>query len=959
VNPVRILEARAANLRAEMEAGRGGDSLFAFPVSLEPNFAPFHHQGGTRRVGLKSVRTEVPRGAKSIQLSFLRVRPSPEEEFSHDIGQQLLVSLSPGQPVAFEIAGSQGRTFVQFAAAQPEMEVVSRQVAAHYPSSELTPVQDLLHAPGGVLSSARTYRLRSSHLFPMRQVHVKEAYIALLGLLAGLGTGQCAVFQVLFTRPRGDWRANILEISHDPWDPVRSAFVDLPQLPRAAVHKVETPLFAVAVRLAASSSALLGRLEGSFLAQFEGGENGLVPIDQEYPVESILDRTTRHHGMILNAAELADLVHLPDPTQLPDSFERATTTAAPPPLATRDILVPLGINRHGGIDTQVGVAGNWLTRHVAEFGGTGYGKTTSFKAFFAAIVQSGHGLAFLDPAGDAAEEFLDLIPEHRVEDVVYFNPGNREWPPGLNVLESSERDQEMLADELMVGLERLFRGSSEFGPRMRWILRQALRTLLASEGEKTLRDVPRLLADESYRRDVLKTVADPDLEWFWKSHASFPTSVIDPVLNRLSAFLDRPTIRNIVSQPNRIDFPEILREGKIFICNLSKGILGEQHSALLGSFILSKLQLTTMARAQVPPPERTLFVVIVDEFHNYAGTGSDTTSIRSFLSEARKYGVALVTATQFTAQLDRDVLTAILGNVGTLICLRSGMADSQMLQRELGRFTADDLLNLDTGQALVRLGRAASTFNVDIVPPPAPPRSFRDDIVSLSRQRYCRPRSEVEAALSRTSEGLALKGPSEAALEPDEMAFLQRIAAHSEETVTAICNALGFSGSGGSRVRRRLKQHGFVSEVDTRLGRRGRRATFAVPTAKGYQALGERPPKGRGGPLHKHFTEVVARWAEVKGYSVAREHRLDSGWVDLHLERDGQATAVELSVTSTAERELANLHKCLMAGYGRIVILFLDESARQSCQDLATTTVALPEHTTVEVGSLNDFHRLL
>ena len=156
------------------------------------------------------------------------------------------------------------------------------------------------------------------------------------------------------------------------------------------------------------------------------------------------------------------------------------------------------------------------------------------------------GFAFLDPAGDAAEEILQLIPEHRIGDILYFNPGDREYPPALNVLESSEQEHEMLAAELMIGLKRIFHGHAEFGPRMEWITRQAIRTLLASDGEKTLRDVPRLLSDENYREGVLKTVGDPDLLWFWKTRAPFPASVIDPILNRLSAFLDRPTIRNIV-----------------------------------------------------------------------------------------------------------------------------------------------------------------------------------------------------------------------------------------------------------------------------------------------------------------------------------------------------------------------------------------------------------------------------
>jgi len=404
-----------------------------------------------------------------------------------------------------------------------------------------------------------------------------------------------------------------------------------------------------------------------------------------------------------------------------------------------------------------------------------------------------------------------------------------------------------------------------------------------------------------------------------------------------------------------------MREGKILICNLSKGLLGEEHSALLGSFILCKLQLATMARAEMPTSERKLFCILVDEFQNYAASGMDTSSIRSFLSEARKYGAALVTATQFTSQLDRDVITAIFGSVGTMICLRCGVADAQMLQRELGTFKADDLLNLETGQALVRIGRAASTFNVDIAAPSLPGHSFRDQIVQMSRDRYCRRRTDVESSMEGKvqDEQQESEAPQRDLVKPDEIAFLERAAHHPEDTITTVCADLGLSGSRAARIRNALAESGLLVEIDTRLGQMGRRAKYAVPTFEGYRHLGEKPPGGRGGPIHKHFTDVIGRWAAQKGYDVLKEHGLPGGWVDLHLGRDGQETAVEISVTSTVEREMNNLAKCLEAGYSRVVILFLDRSMPEDFRDRVKESLGDEERKKVEVGCLDEFHRLL
>ncbi|MBI4295203.1 MAG: type IV secretion system DNA-binding domain-containing protein [Chloroflexi bacterium] len=893
-------------------------------------------------------------------LSFLRLRPSADDEYTWALAEQLLVALSPRQPLAFEVIGRHAGVALQVAGASEDIGAALRQTCAHYSLAEVSEDTDLLSNAANRIRYARGYCLRDSHLFTIKITQPVEPYSALLGALDGLAEDEIACLQILFVPVRHDWATNILNLSRDPWDPTKSPFIDLPQLPKVAEQKVAKPLFAVTLRLAASSRDLVDRLETSFLSQYGSQENGFLHVDRNYPLESILGRLTNNRGMVLNAAELAVLAHIPSPKAVPDNLEVAVTSASPPELATEDTLVNLGTNRHRGVEQQVGIPGRWLTRHVATFGATGYGKTTLLKRFLS-IVEKGYGLAFLDPAGDAASEFLDLIPEGRVKDVVYFNPGDRQFPPSLNVLKSSHREAEMLVAELMVALKRIFQGHAEFGPRMEWIARQGLNTLVASEGEKTLRDLPRLLADEAYREEVLKTVKDPDLQWFWRSRAPFNASVIDPILNRLSAFLDRPSIRNIVSQSNLIDFDEILQQGKIFICNLAKGVLGEEHAALLGSFILSKLQLATMARAELPPSERRLFVIVVDEFQNYASPSSDSASIQSFLSEARKFGVALVTATQFTSQLDRDVTTAIFGNVGTLICLRSGVVDAQVLQRELGVFTADDLLNLETGQALVRMGRASSAFNVVIAPPVSPKQSFKDQIIQLSRERYCRPRLQVEQAIQqppqpkRDSEQVA-----QSSLEPDEAAFLGRAAAQPEEAVTALSRALGFGSFRAARVRDALEKRGLVVEVDTRLGEKGKRAKYVVPTMKGYQALGQKPPRGRGGPVHRYFMEVIARWGRDKGYQADTEHHLDGGaWVDVHLERDGKTIAVEVAITSTPERELNGAETRLAAGYSRVVVFFLDDDVFESCRGLLEKRFPEQERTKVTLGKLSEFHKVI
>lgn len=951
-------------MRRELDRGRGDSKIWPFPVSLEPPFTPFSPE----RLRAPSKRLAEPPSPKpytpvsASDMKSLKIKLSADDEYSSGISEQLLLAFSPQFPLSFEMIGRNGRVSLQLVAATMDVENISRQLSSHYPKAQVSQGSDLLRVGPHTRLVARSYRLRESPIFCIRAKHDTETYTALIGILSELGTEQFGMFQALFQPVHSPHRDNILKVTHDPYDPSKGAFVDLPDLPKKARKKLEGPLFAVSFRIAGSDDAMLARMEGGFLSQFESEDNRLIPITRSYPIDAILGRYTRNAGMLLNSQELAAMVHLPNPDNLAaGKLEMATTTAMAPPLADRQ-LIYLGLNRHQGKETPVGISADWITRHVAIFGSTGYGKTTLIIRIFIQLMEQGYGFAFIDPAGDAAEEILDLVPEHRVEDVIYFDPGDREFPPALNVLESSGQDREMLTAELMICLKRIFHGHSEFGPRMEWILRQAILTLLASEGEKTLRDIPRLLADDSYREDVLKTVSDPDILWFWRSRAPFAPSVIDPILNRLSAFLDRPTIRNIVSQNNLIDFHKILQEGKILICNLSKGILGEEHSSLLGSFILSKLQLATMARAQIAPKDRKLFVIAVDEFQNYARGGSDTSSIRNFLSESRKYATAFISSTQFTSQLDRDVLTAIYGNVGTLVCFRCGMVDAQLLQRELGIFTDEDLLNLQTGQVVVRMGRASSTFNVDIDAASLLTHSNKNQILQLNRERYRGRRDEVEATFLE----VVPHGASETeiqyqiTIEPDELAFLERVALHPGEAVTAACRALGMGGYRIMRVRRALIDHGLIIEVDTRLGQRGKRAKYAIPTSAGYQAIGQRPPKGRGGPVHKHFVQIISSWAEEKGYGVTVERSLNSGgWVDLHLELNGNTLAIEISISSTPEREIKNITKCLEGGYSRVVVLFLDKVTYETCQGQLSDNFGDGDLKKIELGELNDFRRVL
>ena len=993
---MRIVEAIAEMLREEMDRGRGGDAVLPFPVRLEPRFTPFHHNHrptGPRPPTESSVvlrEDVIPLGDRR----FLRVKVSTRDKYLPDLSEQLILAFKSRHPISFEVIGGERASF-QFVVSEQDANHVTSQLRAHYPGAEIINDTDLIARRDGLNLFARSYRLRDSHLFQIKTNPQPEGLMPLAGILAGISNGETALLQVLFQQVQQPWHENILTVASDPWDSSKSSYVDLPELPRKAKSKIERPLIAANVRLAASTPELLQRLEGSFLSQFESGENGLVPLADSYPQEAVVGRFTQTPGMLLNVRELAALVHFPDPSMLAENVETARFSAPAPKLATQDILATFGWNAYRGAKTLVGISEEQITRHVAILGGTGTGKTNLMKTAFASLLDQGYGMAVLDPKGDLAQGFLDMVPEHRLKDVVWFDPTDREFPPALNVMNSSaDLTNEDITAELMLGLKRLFRGSSEFGPRMEWILRTAVRTLLDSQGEKTLCDISRFLEDASYRTTVLASVNDRTLREFWQRR-NLSRNVIDPVLNRLSSFVDRPSIRDVVCQPNLIDFRQIMRDKKIFIANLEKGRL-QDAAFIIGSFILSRLQLAAMAR---PADERTLFPVLVDEFHVYAGQGMDTESIETFLSETRSYRAPLVVSTQYLGRLNRGVIAALFGNLGTQVCMHMGQIDAVLLQRELGKFSAEDLMNLGIGEAVIRMGSAKDTFNAEI--PLAEVRvSNRAAIIERSRERYCRTRDEVEKLLNPDSDpdvwhatadepgeagggeehrqesispnheqeekpivpaAPVVAGPEKEGTQESRgnltsvykelVVYLEHIAEHPFLPALQRDTYLNLSRYKGSLIRRQLIDAGYVKPHKVGTGARSGQLVLQEITGTGYELLNSmkirvRKPQGRGGFLHKYYCYKLKEFAEATwdGSVVQLEDGTMGKYADVTVrmptgseEDTGSVIAFEVFMTGEA-KEIRGIAKGIEV-FARVVVCAENRSALDSLKRKAVETL--------------------
>lgn len=410
-------------------------------------------------------------------------------------------------------------------------------------------------------------------------------------------------------------------------------------------------------------------------------------------------------------------------------------------------------NYHG-FRKRFGIKIDDRRRHMYLVGKTGMGKTTVLENMIINDLNAGHGLALVDPHGDLVEKILDFIPNNRMNDVVYFNPGDMDYPVGFNVLEAVDVTQRhLVASGLMGVFTKIWEGV--WSARMEYILNNTILALLEYPGS-TMLGIARMLVDRSFRTRVLTKVTDPIVKGFWidefaNYNDKFRNEAVAPIQNKVGQFLSSSIIRNIVGQPkSTIDLREIMDSKKILLMNLAKGRIGEDNSSLLGAMMITRLQLAAMSRVDIPEEDRKDFFLYVDEFQNFA-----TESFANILSEARKYRLDLTIAHQYIEQLDEKVAPAVFGNVGTIISFRVGGADGEFLEKEyFPTFTQVDLVNLPKYEVYLKLmidGVASEPFSATTLPPVGGKTDNREKAIAVSRERYSLPRKEIEEKILRWS----------------------------------------------------------------------------------------------------------------------------------------------------------------------------------------------------------------
>jgi hypothetical protein len=759
--------------------------------------------------------------------------------------------------MSFEIISHEGLVHYYTVVPVTMLDLVKQAVAAAYPSARLEEVEDRnIFNPAGRMTGTigGEFTLKKDFAYPIAtyEESKRDAARAMLNALSAATREDGLGVQILVRPAVEGWRKVAVDVANkirkdkgiksgfsslNPrdimgalWKPpeaheskpeekqlnsVEQGTVD------AIEEKTRHPGYETLIRVVASSTtaersqALLNNIVAAFSLFDSTSNNGFKfsiakNIDEFVTAYIFRFFPQEVNQNVLNTVELATVFHLPDQTSIPTSqVQRQMAKQVDGPTQVMDEGFLLGYNEFRGVKKPIRLATNDRRRHSYIIGQTGTGKSGFLENLAYQDMLDGRGFAFIDPHGDSAEKLLGMVPKERVEDVIYFSPGDMENPVGLNLFEFTDKDQrDFLIQETIAMLYRLYDPGHTgiIGPRFESWFRNAALTIMSDPNGSNFLDVQQVFTDQAFADEKIKYVQDRTVLDFWNkemaqtSEAS-KSEMLGWFTSKFGAFLTNEMMRNIIGQnKSGFDMRSIMDGKKILLVNLSKGRLGELNSQLLGMIFVMKFNAAAMSRADIPEEQRLDFTLYVDEFQNFA-----TDSFATILSEARKYRLSLVLANQFMTQLTDQIREAILGNIGTVISGRIGVTDAEILQKKYSpTFDAEDLTRLPNFQTIASIminNVPSAAFSMTLVPPMGESNpQLRDALKKLSSAKYGRPRAEVEKEIfERLGAGDAAKKAKMDALKQAQQERLQAMQQNATtQPGTAPQPAAAAPGAGGS-----------------------------------------------------------------------------------------------------------------------------------------------------------------
>jgi len=325
-----------------------------------------------------------------------------------------------------------------------------------------------------------------------------------------------------------------------------------------------------------------------------------------------------------------------------------------------------------------------LFRHRAVFGVTGYGKSTLLTNDARQLIESGAGLCFIDPKGDDARRLMKIMPEHRLDDVVWIEPGaTGDYLSGFNFI-SLNMDPEDDAynaalASLVEDLKKMLAANDDYwGPRMDRVA-QSIITGMNLYNSQTPDDAPEMnfvdmyyvLKSEASRHEFTARLKEAGMRFItphMETVAEMPEDDLEPLLGRFLPWIQNPVARRMIGfRSGGVSIPDAIDNDKIIIVRM--GSEPRELKRMLGMAVIRRVWSHIRGRATESEHQRSPFYLFADEFDNLA-LADDT--IPAMISESRSYRLAMTLANQYPAQLPSNVVDAITTNCDTIMSFNPG-----------------------------------------------------------------------------------------------------------------------------------------------------------------------------------------------------------------------------------------------------------------------------------------------
>lgn len=708
------------------------------------------------------------------------------EKKQEKIFQELLINLQntvKNVPVSLEIFGYEQYSYFFFAVPDDLFETVEGLLYSTYPDCELKVTSDYVDnykiGNGQTFLAGVRLKLRWGDVYPFKYYDEfdEDSQSRLFSVISKISSGEQVWVQVVVNPHDETAGYHLNRRIRLAWNKFKKIFnirdrvrvKDGESVVKVrhdlALEKSKAEPFLCNIRLgymAKSASEARRKLEAIINSFYQFNKTDI----QDFKVVNLREATFLAEykarklvePYMLVSKELATIYHLPNADLVPHIVHvLAKKSEAPqdiPKVGEPDISLFGVTNYHNNFD-EFGIKRVDRRRHLYAVGKSGSGKSKFLELLIKADLEAGKGVGVLDPHGDLVDAVLRYVPEHRMKDVIYFDPADVNFPISFNPLENVDEEYKM---QVTIGFIYIFKKlfGSNWTDRLEHVLRYTVLALLDSPNTTVL-SILKMLTDKNYRQTIVSRIKDNVVKNFWVSEFAgwsekFDAEAITPLLNKVGQFVATNMIRNIIGQPqNKVNIRDIMDKEKILLMKVSKGLLGEENSGLMGSMIITKLYQAAMSRADMLEEDRKDFYFYVDEFQNFA-----TDTFSEILSEARKYRLNLTIAHQYMGQLSDLVQKTVFGNVGSMISFRVGADDARVLAEEYNPiFKERDIINLGVREFYCKMsinGEIREAFSGKTLSVPTPEKHFTKEIIDYSRATYCAPRKDVEDLLNKWDE---------------------------------------------------------------------------------------------------------------------------------------------------------------------------------------------------------------